>query len=161
MDLLGIQPCDHRVGIPVVAYTLEACPRCLGKGTYGSLGFDGHGKVLVVSKGAQIQQSIYKILTESKRASGYGFDYSVLTGTVDASSITAIKSEIARCIQYLITAQTAAQVLGTLYDPAERISSISSLNVAQDTTEPRKVTAVVIVLTAANSTVTTVVPIQR
>jgi hypothetical protein len=161
MDLLGTQACDHRVGNPVVAYTLYTCPRCLGKGYYGSLGFDVHGKVLLVSKGSQIEQAIYKVLTESKRASGYGFDYSVLTGTIDASTVSAIKSEIARCLQYLITAQTAAQALGTLYDPAEQISSINSISVVQDNVEPRKVTAAITVLTVANTTVSTVIPIQR
>jgi hypothetical protein len=161
MDFLGMQTCDHRVGNPIVAYSLNTCPRCLGKGSYGSLGFDNHGKITLVEKDTQFQQAIKKILITNKMSNGYGFDYTLLAGTIVQATISAVKSEVIRCINYLVSAQAAAEKLGTLYDPKEKVLAINGLTVAQDINEPRKLYITMTVLNYVNQAVTTTVAIQR
>ncbi len=162
MDFLGTQVCDHRVGSPIVSYILSTCPRCLGAGYYGSPGFDVHGKMSLVTQSDQLNQAIKKILIENMRTTGYGFNYNVITSTIDATTISSIKAEVVRCMNYLIKVQTQAVGLGVLYDPKERIAGINFLDVQQDTSDPRRVIVNLIVVNALNQITTpVVVALQR
>jgi hypothetical protein len=161
MDFLGQQVCNHRVGNPIVSYTLNTCPRCLGKDVYGSLGFDTHGKISLVQKSTQLSQTLKKLFTENMRASGYGFNYQLLTGVIDDSKLSAISSEIVRCTNYLIQSQQNAEGLGSLYDPSEKVASISSLSVLQSQTEPRAVDISLSVVTQLGNSVSINTTLRR
>jgi hypothetical protein len=152
MDFLGTQICDHRVGNPVVAFILSTCPRCLGTGVYGSLGFDAHGKVTMVSKSSQLNQAIKKILKENIRTSGYGFNYDLIKDVINGGTTDAVKMEISRCMTYLMNAQAQAVSFGVQYDPTERLAGIQSLSAVQDSTEPRRINVSLVVITQANTT---------
>jgi len=157
MDFLGTQTCDHIVGVPAVKYILNTCPRCLGNGYYGSPGFDSHGKVALLNKGNQLNQAITKILKENMRPTGYGFNYNTLSGNIDPTTISSIKAEIVRCVNYLIQVQINAQGNGVQYDPKEQLSGINYLDVQQNTLEPRSVVVTLIVINALNQTTSPVV----
>ena len=97
MDLLGTVTCDHIVGNPPIAYVLTTCPRCKGIGAYGGISFDNLGNLNVVTDGALLSQEITKILTENIRSSGYGFNYSVLSGVINPNTIQSVQNEIMWC----------------------------------------------------------------
>ena len=87
MDLGGRIICDHYVGVPAVNYTLESCPRCMSTGTYGGFSPSNKGDIPLVEKLDYLRQSLEKVFIENKRNTGYGFDYNLLVGIGDPSSI--------------------------------------------------------------------------
>jgi hypothetical protein len=52
--------CDHNLSDS--HYTQYSCPRCLGRGYYFDIKFDGQGKTIVLSKEDKLAQSLEKIL---------------------------------------------------------------------------------------------------
>ena len=130
--------CNHTAGNPVQQFILVDCPRCLGTGFYNA-GFP------------KLAQQIQKILTENKRSTGYGFDYSVMTDTINPGTLTAIKSEVARCMAYLQANQKQEQSEGFFYLPSEQITKLVSLDVQIDPSDPRGVFVNVSVQTLSNT----------
>jgi len=157
--------CNHVVGSPLQQFTLVTCPRCLGKGFYNSYSFGTDGKMLVVSGVNKLSQQIQKILTEAKRPSGYGFDYSVLTGVITPSTVTAVKSEILRCIEYLKASQQQEKKEGFMYLPTEEISttaqSITVLDASVNELDPRSLLINLSVLTVAGTTTDVTTQLRR
>jgi hypothetical protein len=162
MDLLGTVACSHDVGIPVVNYTLDTCPRCLGSGSYGGTSFSKDGNVAVVTGVPEVVQDITKILTENMRPSGYGFNYALLSGVIDPSRIDHIRAEAARCINYLINLQAARVRAGATVAANEQLASpVDSVTAYQDTTDPRKVVVSVVCHTVSGQLFSTLTPLQR
>lgn len=157
--------CTHAVGIPVQQFLLTTCPRCLGKGFYNAYQFGIDGKMITVSGVNKLSQQIQKILTETKRPSGYGFDYSVLTGVISPNTLTAVKSEIVRCIEYLKASQQQEKREGFTYLPTEEISTdsraIAVLEAFVDQTNPRAVYINISVLTVAGATADVTTQLRR
>jgi len=152
MDARFVVKCDHLVGIPAQRYLLTTCPRCLGIGTYNAYSIGTDGRVVPATGVTKLVQQISKILTEQKRPSGYGFDYSVLTGTITPSTLTAVKSEVFRCLEYLKNVQAQEKLEGFLYLPTEEISTISTLDAFVSPSDPRQVFVNVSVFTVAGTT---------
>jgi hypothetical protein len=152
MDAKFRVTCDHKVGIPAQNFTLNTCPRCLGKGFYNAFSFGTDGKIVTVSGINKLSQQIQKILTEPKRPTGYGFDYSVLSGVIAPNTLTAVKSEVIRCIEYLKSLQTQEKSEGFIYLPTEEIDSISVIDAFVDPTDPRAIFINVSVVTKAGNT---------
>ena len=143
--------CNHTAGNPVQQFILVDCPRCLGTGFYNALSWGTDGKVITVSGFPKLAQQIQKILTENKRSTGYGFDYSVMTDTINPGTLTAIKSEVARCMAYLQINQRQEQSEGFFYLPSEQIVKLISLDVQIDPSDPRGVFVNVSVQTLSNT----------
>jgi len=152
MDFKGIIKCNHLVGNPSVKYLLDNCPRCLGKGEYGSMKTSSTGDIELVSKTSYLQQSIKKILITRRRYNGYGFDYSLLSGVIDPATVNVVKKEIIRCINFLKDSQAMDKRRGVRYLPSEEIKSIGkTLKVYQHPNEPRTIVVKLSVVTAANT----------
>lgn len=163
MILSSQVPCNHRVGIPVVAYTRERCPRCLGKNYYGGFVVDRFGRFATEEGSDALNTQIQKILTERKRRdSQYGFDYNILSGGVIDPSVTpAIVAEISRCLSYLKFLQKKEQAYGVGFRPSELIDTIDDITVTVDSADPRQLIISVTVITEARTTVTEAVPLRR
>lgn len=157
----GLVTCDHRVGNPVVAYSLDACPRCMGKGVYGGVNYDLQGHVDELFGVNMLTQQIKKILTENRRPSGYGFDYNLFTGVIDQGRIGAIRSEIVRTISYLKFVQQTAKAGGFTYLPTEELDSIQNLTIQNDTVDPRMLVVAVDVLSVSGTQTSTTVVMRR
>ena len=153
MELLGKVNCNHIVGNPPQAFVLNSCPRCLGKGSYGDISYDSAGRLNTVSNIQQLNQQIEKILIETVRNSGYGFDNSLLNGVIDSGKLLAIKRELIRVINYFINNQQIEKSLGYYYKTTEEVYSLLSTNVFQDNSEPRKVIALVKIMTVSGQIV--------
>lgn len=152
--------CDHRVGKPVVGYTQNSCPRCMGTGWYGGFDFTPAGKTSIVSGGAAVIQKIQKILAEKKRPSGYGFDFDLLrASSLESSNL--IKYEINRCLTYLVVSQQQEKQQGVMFNPSEEIISVLGIDVTSNVTDPRSVIAAVSVMTKSGIAVSTTVGIRR
>lgn len=151
MDLVGINTCNHVVGEPEVKYVLSTCPRCLGKGVYGDVLFDDHGKLKTYQGASQLKQQLQKLLVENKRRTGYGFDYTLLKGTIDSSRTMVIQREIARLLNYFITTQQLEKGDNYYYRSTEELKESISIKVYQDSLEPRKVIALIAVRTVSNT----------
>jgi len=149
MELLGKNTCDHIVGSPAVAYMLYNCPRCLGKGSYGDVSFNRSGKLNTIENISQLNQQIEKLLIENIRNTGYGFDNTLLEGVIDAGKLLAIKRELIRAINYFINNQQKEKATGFYYKTTEELYSIVSIDVFQDNSEPRKVIALVKLMTVS------------
>jgi len=161
MDILNTVNCDHVVGSPAVSYKLEDCPRCHGQGTYGSFGLSKSGSLEFVSGIDQLVQQIKKILTEKRRQSGYGFDYSVLKGVIDSSKLLAVKNEVIRCLTYYKNLQQTNKQNGFYYNPDEEIYSVDAPTIIQDSTDLRKVAVSVNVYAVSGTSATVTVPIIK
>lgn len=157
MTVKGKVTCDHIVGIPSVAYALSTCPRCLGKGYYGGISFNSHGKVSEIEKVEVIKQKVEKILTEKKRPTGYGLDYDLLTQINPYSDIYLVKYEIARCLNYLISLQINEKKYGVVYNPSEEIASILNIDTVTDPVDPRVLNVYVSVVSVSGTVVDTTV----
>lgn len=153
--------CNHRVGDPEVQYTSSNCPRCLGSNTYGGLSFEASGKLSTLFFSDQLAQQIKKILTEGRRPTGYGFDYSLLSGVIDNSKLSAIYAEVARCILYLQSLQQQEIKAGHVYAGNEQIKALGSLTVEQSTTRPQEVEVYVTVQTMVGTPVSLQTTLQR
>ena len=152
MDAQFVVKCDHVVGLPVQSFILSTCPRCLGRGTYNAYSIGNDGRIVTVVGVKKLVQQITKILTERKRPSGYGFDYSVLTGVITPGTLTAVKSEVFRCVQYLKDVQQREKLEGFLYLPTEEIGHIGALDAYVSSEDPRQVFVTVSVFTLAGTT---------
>ena len=142
MDIKGKVVCDHRVGYPLISYLLDTCPRCRSTGYYGSPVFSLDGKYSTITGSNQLSQQIEKILVENRRSTGYGFDYSLLSGVITNGSISAIKAEIIRCLQYLYNTQRSEKSRGFYYNSNEELSSSPpQVDVTQIANEPRSLRA--------------------
>ena len=161
MELLGKNTCNHVVGNPAISYTLANCPRCLGKGVYGDVSFDNAGRLNILNNVLQLNQQIEKTLTENKRPSGYGFDYTLLSGTIDSGKTLAIKREVTRVINYLINVQQNEKASGFYYRTTEEIFSLDSVDVYQDPSEPRQVIIITNITTVSGNLKTVSVPLKR
>jgi hypothetical protein len=155
MDFQGTVTCDHRVGDPVQAYMLNTCPRCLGTGKYGGPNFLASGAIETLQGSKQLSQQIRKILAENKRESGYGFDYRLLRGVIDTTTVGIVRNEIIRCLFYLRDLQIAEKKSGTAYSPTEQLDTsdqfINFVNVFQDSSEPRKLRVEIAVTTISGA----------
>jgi len=147
--------CDHRVGDPIISFTLENCPRCLGKGIYGGFDFTTSGKINRITGVEVLKQKIEKILVEKKRPSGYGFDYDLIN-TLPENAENVIRYEISRCINYLIELQKKESFYGVTRSSTEEIHSLIGADVVLNSAEPRYVTIYVYVLSTAGSRVSLV-----
>lgn len=162
MDARFAVKCDHVVGVPAQMFILTTCPRCLGTGVYNAYSIGPDGKIVTVMGADKLAQQITKILVESRRPSGYGFDYGLLTGVIDQSSVTAVKSEVFRCMQFLKTSQTQEKLEGFSYIPSEEIDTVSALEAFVDSADPRRINVSVAVITKAGTTATvTNIPIRK
>lgn len=161
MDFNGKVVCDHIVGNPTQPFGIASCPRCLKRGWYGGVSYDAGGRIDTVSQTQALKQSILKILTESRRPTGYGFDYNLLTGVIDASKLPAIKNEIIRCMDYLKYLQKQQENQGYVYPLNEKIHKIKTLIVEQSPNEPRKVEISFSVITKAGASFDNVLLLGR
>jgi hypothetical protein len=160
MDLLGTVVCNHIVGIPSVAYVLNTCPRCQGKGYYGGISFDNLGNLNVVTDGALLQQEITKILTENMRPNGYGFNYSLLSSVVNPDSVNNAQNEAVRCLTFLYNLQQQEKANGVVYRNTEEISTIQNVAAFLDTTDPRRIFISADVTSVSGASVNTLVPLK-
>jgi hypothetical protein len=154
--------CDHVVGNPSQNFTLLGCPRCLGNGFYNASSYGHDGKVVTVFGQYLLIQQIQKILTEEKRPTGYGFDYTVLTGTINAATLTAVKAEVLRCLQYLSDSQQQEKLEGHNYLPTEEIQSVGGVDAFIPDNEPRMVIVNASVTTISGASITaTNIPLRK
>ena len=161
MDAQFQVTCDHVVGNPPQNFVLQTCPRCLGFGFYHASSFGMDGKIITLSGSPLLSQQIQKILTEDKRPTGYGFDYTVLSGTINSGTITAVKSEVLRCLQYLATNQQTEKQAGYQYLPTEEIANVSGVDATQDANDPRQVNVSANVVTVSGVNLIVNVPLRR
>lgn len=155
MRVVNTVKCDHRVGNPIISYTQENCPRCLSKGYYGGIDFDFSGKISTVSNGEGLAQKIKKILTEKKRPSGYGFDYSlVINASVNKETI--VRYEVSRCLNYIQNLISSEKSRGIKFNPSEEIQSIENIKVNINENDPREVIVYVTVITKSGTTLSIV-----
>jgi len=161
MDLGGRIICDHYVGVPAVNYTLESCPRCMSTGTYGGFSPSNKGDIPLVEKLDYLRQSLEKVFIENKRNTGYGFDYNLLVGIGDPSSIGAIKREVKRCVLYLRDAQQLDKKAGTSYFPIEEIYDVRDVQVFFDAAEPRRIQISLNVITVSGRNIDVVRVLER
>lgn len=154
MFIANSTKCDHRIGDPVVAYTQNNCPRCLGAGWYGGFDFSTAGKLVEVKGVDAVVQKILKVLSEKKRPTGYGLDYDLLSSAgTDVTNV--LKYEVYRCITYLIGLQQQEKMKGVEYNPSEEISVVDSIVVQKSATNPRMVTVSASVTTVSGLSVST------
>ena len=153
MELLGKINCSHIIGDPPQSFVLNTCPRCLGKGSYGDISYDNAGRLNTISNIQQLNQQIEKILIETVRNSGYGFDNSLINGVIDSGKLLAIKRELIRVINYFINNQQIEKSSGYYYRTTEEVYSLLSADVFQDNSEPRKVIALVKIMTVSGQIV--------
>jgi hypothetical protein len=86
----------------------------------------------------------------------------VLSGVITASTITAVKSEVFRCLQYLKGVQAQEKLEGFTYLPTEEISHVTALDAYVSPTDPREVFVTVSVITVAGNTAeVTNLPIRK
>ncbi|MCK9541082.1 MAG: hypothetical protein M0R03_03530 [Novosphingobium sp.] len=137
MDFRGEITCNHLVGNPAVSFTLQNCPRCLGKGVYGGISTDGTGDISFVEKADYLEQNIKKILISKRNNRGYGFNYELLKSVIDPTTTTVIKREVIRCLTFLQAQQQEDKKRGVRYLPSEEIVSISDVQVGTDEDDPR------------------------
>jgi hypothetical protein len=149
VDLLGEIVCDHIAGDPQEKFTLDNCPKCLGKGVIGDIQIDEHGHLKTVSGINYLKQSIKKIITESLRASGYGFNYKILINSKDPIS-SAVKRELTRNINYLISLQNENVLNGYNYLPTEKLNEIEKIEVIKST-DPRQLNIILYCRTVSGS----------
>jgi hypothetical protein len=158
----GLVICNHQVGSnPVTNYVLATCPRCQGKGVYGGINYDARGDANELSGVSLLVQQIQKVLTENRRPSGYGFDYNLMAGVIDAGRINAIKSELIRALSYLKFVQQSAIAAGFQYLPTEELDSIGNLTIQNDPNDPRKLTVAVTVVSVSGTQTSTTVDMRR
>ena len=158
----GLVTCNHQVGSnPVTNYILTTCPRCQGRGVYGGINYDARGDVNELAGVSLLLQQIQKILTENRRPSGYGFDYNLLAGVIDAGRVGAIKSELIRALSYLKFVQQSAIAAGFHYLPTEELDSISNLTLQNDPNDPRRLTVSVSVVSVSGTQSSTTVDMRR
>lgn len=141
--------CNHVVGIPATAYILTTCPRCRGKGIYHAFNILQSGHIEFLTGVAALKQTISKILIETRRPSGYGFDYSILAGNPTGNFTDTIRAEITRVMQYLVDLQQQERAAGFRYLPTEEIAVIDEIDVERDTTDPRKYIVTVFLTTVS------------
>jgi hypothetical protein len=161
MDLNSQISCNHIVGDPIIYYTLSTCPRCFGLGTYGGLSFTADGKLSTIQASSQLSQQIKKILTEKMRPSGYGFNYSLLSGVIDVSKLDAIQAEVYRCLSYLQNAQRQEVRSGHIYAGSEQISSIGAVSTLQSPMQPTAVQVFITVITVSGASISFQTSLQR
>lgn len=154
MDLAGLNKCNHVVGDPLELYDLRECPRCKGIGYYGSVSLDSSGHINIVLAGEALRQRIRKILREKLRASGYGFNYDLLSNVVDTNTLKAIKADIIRCMEYLVTVQNQSIDDGVFFKASEILSRIQDLRVEQNKVEPRQVDIAFTAIAASGKDIT-------
>ena len=129
--------CNHIIGLPAQGFLLETCPRCMGAGYYNAISYGTTGKVVTVVGFDKLSQQINKILIEDKRPSGYGFDYTILSGTITPATQTAVQSEVMRCIVYLQNLQRIERSRGFKYLPSEELSNTVSVDAQINPDDPR------------------------
>jgi len=139
MDFEGTVVCDHYVGNSPVKYVLISCPRCLRTGVYGGISTEETGDISIIRNSKYLEQAVKKILVSEMNSRGYGFNYSLLSGVIDPSTVNAIKREVIRCTSFLRDEQQRDIRRGVVYSPQEEISRIENIGVIQDITEPRKI----------------------
>ena len=161
MELLGKNICDHIVGDPPTAYTLFDCPRCLSKGVYGDIVYDGSGRITTLLNSNQLRQQLEKILIENIRETGYGVDYKVLGGVIDSGKLLAIKRELTRVVNYFINNQQQEKASGFYYKTSEEVDSLDSVDVYADSLEPRKIIVLIGVTTVSGKNVSIKLPLRR
>lgn len=161
MDIINTVVCNHIVGNPPVAYIQEYCPRCQGKGYYGCITFSPQGGINFCSGVTQLVQQIKKIFTERRRTTGYGLDYTLLSGVIDDTKLIAIQNEIIRCLSYYKKIQQQDKLNNFYYNPDEEISSIDTPTLIQDSTDPRKVTISVNVYSVSGVSANVTVPVVK
>ena len=157
----GIVPCDHRIGSPLVVYTLQSCPRCQATGFYGGINYDSMGHANELTGVNLLAQQIQKILLENRRPSGYGFDYNLLAGVIDAGRIDAIKNEVIRALSYLKFVQQSEKARGFQYLPSEELFSIANLVIQNNPADPRSVSVSVDAISVSGSQTSTTVVMRR
>jgi len=79
--------CDHN--LPSGKFTLNTCPRCLGKGFYYDIKFSPLGDVLTVSEVEKLLQELVKITITSKGDNPFYADY----GSYVVNSVGALQTE--------------------------------------------------------------------
>jgi hypothetical protein len=79
--------CDHN--LPSGKFTLNTCPRCLGKGFYYDIKFSPLGDVLTVSEVEKLLQELVKITITSKGDNPFYADY----GSYVINSVGALQTE--------------------------------------------------------------------
>lgn len=136
MDFLGEIICDHIAGDPPEKFTLNGCPKCLGKGVIGDIQFNELGHISMVSGVDYLKQSIKKIIVEQMRNSGYGFNYNILINSKDLL-FNSLKRELLRTINYLINLQNENIKNGYNYLPVEKLNFVDKIDV-QKTLDPRQ-----------------------
>ena len=161
MDVVSRIVCDHRAGSPLVGYTSFTCPMCLAKNVRGDFSIGSDGKIQTTGGFSALKQQMLKILTENKRASGYGFDYRLLAGVIDPGTLSAIKAEVIRCLSYLKYTQQREKYDGFTYLPSEELASLDTVAVAQDSSDPRRVYVNVTAVAVSGKKVDVVVPLRR
>lgn len=161
MDFRNAVTCDHKLGVPTTGYTLTSCPRCLGRGYYGGVVIDERGQLNLVAGSTLLAQQLQKILSENARESGYGFNYDLLTGVIDPARLSAIRSELVRCISYLRFVQQQEKSQGFIYQPSEELSGIKEVSVANSPTDPRAITVACTVVSVSGTQTSTTVIMRR
>jgi len=137
MDFKGLVVCDHLVGNPTQKFTLQNCPRCLGRGVYGGIFSNNNGDISTTEGFDYLTQSIKKILVSKINNRGYGFNYNLLSNVIEPTSLLIIKREVLRCLVFLQNAQQEDKKRGVGYLPSEEIVKIGDIDVKIKTQDPR------------------------
>lgn len=151
MDFRGIIECSHEVGQPPVKYSLDDCPRCLRRGFYGGVSTNETGDMAIITGEKYLTQAIQKILISKMNRRGYGFNYDLLTGVIEPSTLSVIKREITRCMVFLQQSQQQDKRSGVMYLTSEEISRIEGIEMFQDSSDPRRVNVKISIYTKSGS----------
>lgn len=154
MNVKNVTKCNHIVGIPEQAYTQTLCPLCLGTGVYGGLEFNPAGRVTTVSGSLTVKQKVEKILTEKRRSSGYGLDYSKVRNMSVVRDKQLIIHEIHRCLEYLLQLQAIEKYNNVQFSSSAEISKVKNILVYSVPEDPRKLLAIVDIVTVSGAGIT-------
>jgi hypothetical protein len=138
--------CDHRVGDPLVGFSSVQCPRCRGKNVYHAFSISPSGLVETLSGFDSLALQLKKIMSESRRPSGYGFDYRTLLNSLQTDPISSISNEIYRVLRYFMDLQQQSKSEGYVYLPTEELSVVNSVQVTRQS-DPRAFLVVISVTT--------------
>lgn len=134
--------CDHN--LPSGKFTLNTCPRCLGKGFYYDIKFSPLGDVLTVSEVEKLLQELVKITITSKGDNPFYPDYgSYVVGSVGALQTegfreTKLKQSIMDAVLRLRYLQRDGIERGYKFSLKELIDKIESIEIYEIEGDPRQ-----------------------
>ena len=149
--------CDHSLSSG--AYSINACPRCLGSGIYYDIKIDELGRIPQVHRDTKLMQDIEKItltaLGDNKFHDRYGSLVSNIYGTAVSENTRTIRLKQSiidavmriKSLQLLVMGNNAGN-----FGPSELIQRIDKIEVFNYVNDPRSVGYTVYIVTLSGET---------